>query len=162
MKLERFPCVCGDVPLKFKVRCWSGGFSLRMRGCSGKTVDEQHKAVVFPAYAGMFPRTAAHRAAPRCFPRVCGDVPANGCTSGGTAMFSPRMRGCSGSGRLETRRGYVFPAYTGMFLSRPLHTYRHNCFPRIRGDVPVSVHSVRSSGSFSPAYAGTFQRQGLQ
>ena len=78
MKLERFPCVCGDVPLATSAITGISMFSLRMRGCSGKTVDEQHKAVVFPAYAGMFPRTAAHRATPRCFPRVCGDVPVAG------------------------------------------------------------------------------------
>ena len=52
---------------------------------------------VLPAYAGMFPKIAAH--------------------SERRLQFSPRMRGCFSSGRIVPGTDAVLPAYAGMFLA---------------------------------------------
>ena len=54
MKLERFPCVCGDVPAATGGFAAAGTFSPRMRGCSRERLHIGRHRDVFPAYAGMF------------------------------------------------------------------------------------------------------------
>ena len=90
-----FPRVRGDVPM-LKLDCLGlSTFSPRARGCSG--VDGGHEVSfrVFPACAGMFPRSFA-RFSIRCsFPRVRGDVPPRLMLPRSRSTFSPRARGCS-------------------------------------------------------------------
>ena len=50
-----FPRVCGDVPTRAGGRQARRVFSPRMRGCSAVAEPSPRVAVVFPAYAGMFP-----------------------------------------------------------------------------------------------------------
>ena len=91
-------------------------------------------------------------------------------------MFSPHTRGCSSPKAAQLLRGYVFPAYAGMFPHQCTCPARGVCFPRIRGDVPhrgiinfaVGVFSPHTrgcsssllkhyfSGAVFPAYAGMF------
>ena len=90
-----------------------------MRGCSCGFVDGCAVCPVFPAYAGMFLSAAIARMDKPCFPRVCGDVPAELGDLQAHGLFSPRMRGCSVTSWTTPEAIQVFPAYAGMF--RILH-----------------------------------------
>ena len=149
-----FPRVCGDVPSPKISKNTSNTFSPRMRGCSLADITDVRAAIVFPAYAGMFPAGQIVNAAPMSFPRVCGDVP--GGSSGVTAStrFSPRMRGCSCFETFKTASTRVFPAYAGMFLSSFLPRSARCCFPRVCGDVPRSPQLGRNLPRFSPRMRG--------
>ena len=73
--LAGFPRVRGDVPADTDLVCAVGGFSPRARGCSWKNLPVLPQRGVFPACAGMFPRTGRQALCPPRFPRVRGDVP---------------------------------------------------------------------------------------
>ena len=137
---------------------------------------------VFPAYAGMFLARRSSGVSSHGFPRIRGDVPSTSIRRPPEPWFSPHTRGCSGSFFRLLRRPGVFPAYAGMFRIMSGGRWRCRGFPRIRGDVPTkgelglnllpfSPHtrgcSCRGNPQGSarwvfPAYAGMFQRQGLQ
>ena len=157
-------------------------FSPRMRGCSFWLITPIWGSKVFPAYAGMFPAPPTNTAESPCFPRVCGDVPTRGFTEAARAAFSPHTRGCSEEDLEQAQCHLVFPAYARMFPTWATTTGTWKGFPRIRGDVPRGNHPSRNGKNFSPhtrgcsgagvgsrhtgvvfpAYAGIFQRQGLQ
>ena len=93
--------------------------------------------VVFPAYAGMFPKTLWPPQRLRSFPRIRGDVPDFPSAAPKSTEFSPHTRGCSHQGVGSAADTVVFPAYAGMFLlNRPDGLVKVS-FPRIRGDVPM-------------------------
>ena len=112
------------------------------------------------------------------FPRVCGDVPTATLDGKTFAVFSPRMRGCSGKSHVILHSRRVFPAYAGMFRHSAKVQVVRRRFPRVCGDVPethVLLHTRRwfsprmrgcsvcpmaplnACGVF-PAYAGMFRR----
>ena len=137
---------------------------------------------VFPAYAGMFRVATVRAISGMSFPRIRGDVPSSMSLPVAARMFSPHTRGCSCAYRCRSCWLTVFPAYAGMFPGTYGLPGRGKGFPRIRGDVPIlqriagviaefSPHTRGCSGvsvegedspSVFPAYAGIFQRQGLQ
>ena len=93
------------------------------------------------------------------FPRVRGDVPMpRGRLSGGS-KFSPRARGCSVIDLSPTYLFSVFPACAGMFRVRKARSRNPHGFPRVRGDVPWPVGSLRTSTSFSPRARGCSLRK---
>ena len=109
---------------------------------------------VFPACAGMF---LCHRWGSSlgwCFPRVRGDVPALGQTAPSHGRFSPRARGCSHHTRHQPRYVDVFPACAGMFPAPPKSGRIRQCFPRVRGDVPVFCFPLMWMLTFSPRARG--------
>ena len=139
---------------------------------------QRSRALVFPAYAGMF-RNARHGGThERGFPRIRGDVPAVKAMVNLGEEFSPHTRGCSVVYGVLHSVLDVFPAYAGMFLCSPAIWNTLVGFPRIRGDVPsragldklrsrFSPHTRGCSGHFRmlkphqnvfPAYAGMFRR----
>ena len=145
-----FPRVRGDVPVG-SITCISPlEFSPRARGCSGHTCILRGPANVFPACAGMFRTSQVSGESPMRFPRVRGDVPAKGCTSGGTAMFSPRARGCSCGPVFFRLMLPVFPACAGMFLCGACCADIHNRFPRKHEDLPPLRTWNFSTGEYSP------------
>ena len=73
-------------------------FSPRTRGCSGGGFPTLDRCTVFPAHAGMFLPQSRTPAIPVRFPRARGDVPDNAMEAMDTNKFSPRTRGCSGTG----------------------------------------------------------------
>ena len=178
----RFPRVCGDVPDTW-FRRWRGWrFSPRMRGCSPPVVHRPGTDRVFPAYAGMFLPAQTSFWGALGFPRVCGDVPVCRHIESRVKQFSPRMRGCSANALARAVTTAVFPAYAGMFRSRPPHRPKGSGFPRVCGDVPTAYDYKDAGQTFSPrmrgcsdigqhtpypynvfpAYAGMFRRCGVR
>ena len=117
---------------------------------------------VFPACAGMFPETAPAYPTTARFPRVRGDVPIACVRSYLSFRFSPRARGCSCRGSGLPQRGQVFPACAGMFRSAVGWCSTPCCFPRVRGDVPISRPVVTMPEGFSPRARGCSCRAGVR
>ena len=68
--------------------------------------------------------------------------------------FSPHARGCSGTYHLHFCHCTVFPACAGMFPPQLSPRNPHHRFPRMRGDVPVSVQITMLRRGFSPHARG--------
>ena len=129
-------------------------FSPHTRGCSHYPPYGPSNTQVFPAYAGMFRGHGSHRPSPGGFPRIRGDVPSLIEALLPIIPFSPHTRGCSGRRNQTQRRHKVFPAYAGMFPPQLPHRTHTDCFPRIRGDVPLRGRSLRHGATFSPHTRG--------
>ena len=109
---------------------------------------------VFPAYAGMFRPEKENPVRSGGFPRICGDVPFFSKRYGIAQMFSPHTRGCSADYITVLANHGVFPAYAGMFRRFAPAWRIRTCFPRIRGDVPVSFTCFSPLNKFSPHTRG--------
>ena len=75
MVVVGFPRIRGDVPQTATVELQLNEFSPHTRGCSRFEDRVVLNALVFPAYAGMFPGILRRLRTPGCFPRIRGDVP---------------------------------------------------------------------------------------
>ena len=129
----------GDVPKGIESEKDFRGFSPHARGCSRFDHRFESGFQVFPACAGMFPKTHRWFWSPARFPRMRGDVPISSVNSSDTRKFSPHARGCSAAQILLNLAMKVFPACAGMF-PRPCHGVNFTPgFPRMRGDVPTFV-----------------------
>ena len=129
-----FPRARGDVPGFHMSKIDIFWFSPRTRGCSSP-----------------IPGLGLNGG---CFPRVCGDVPSRIFTASTLVGFSPRMRGCSVAYFYGIHPGRVFPAYAGMFRRTTMIHQLNPCFPRVCGDVPVSLFSDFAPVWFSPRMRG--------
>ena len=122
------------------------------------------KVIVFPAYAGVFPRQVPATLKLIRVPRIRGGVPSSshpvllfawcsphtrGCSfsiarSRPFNWCSPHTRGCSPKTGTDLYKNVVFPAYAGVFLQSNPNPIRIRSVPRIRGGVPV--YPVRWQG----------------
>ena len=68
--------------------------------------------------------------------------------------FSPRARGCSQGGAGCPGVTEVFPACAGMFLFTSPCSRLCHCFPRVRGDVPITILAREWDTRFSPRARG--------
>ena len=114
--VESFPRMRGDVPQAKALEALDKAFSPHARGCSAPVPFSTYRSIVFPACAGMFPRTPHLPPNGRGFPRMRGDVPEILWHEWGQTGFSPHARGCSQVGGNRKRYKTVFPACAGMFL----------------------------------------------
>ena len=105
--------------------------------------------VVFPAYAGMFPKITALGATPAAvFPAYAGMFLNNVADLEFFNWFSPRMRGCFSNPSKFQRCSSVFPAYAGMFLCCFLIQTAECGFPRVCGDVSQQWKLMTTGQSF--------------
>ena len=162
LRRRSFPRIRGDVPNAARLSEAITTFSPHTRGCSsGRPV-------------GLVTIMR--------FPRIRGDVPPPASRPYRRWWFSPHTRGCSAFPYRLVHGFDVFPAYAGMFRIFCWAPPAQLGFPRIRGDVPGGMDVSQAMDAFSPhtrgcsgvsvegedspsvfpAYAGMFQRQGLQ
>ena len=99
----------------------------------------------------LWPHPPDHRP---CFPRIRGDVPETRIITIPKITFSPHTRGCSALSSPQLAVLLVFPAYAGMFLFANPSIMVAIGFPRIRGDVPVSLMLIAYATGFSPHTRG--------
>ena len=158
-----FPRVRGDVPGLMQVIDPTFQFSPRARGCSELNWPAEVFLEVFPACAGMSPRTWIFNATRKGFPRVRGDVPPKNIARPDDEEFSPRARGCSPSPLPPWWRTGVFPACAGMFRLRFRAGQVVFRFPRVRGDVPCTRFWYNKIVKFSPRARGcSFDRHSAE
>ena len=155
-----FPRVRGDVPPRGITQSITQSFSPRARGCSPMGTTITQFFAVFPACAGMFRRYRYDGTRSHSFPRVRGDVPSPYTMQTQLKTFSPRARGCSVFGDGGIAHVAVFPACAGMFLPGRRRVSTRICFPRVRGDVPVTKTQEYFEANVFPACAGMFPMGG--
>ena len=139
---DSFPRMRGDVPYGYPLVWCVVGFSPHARGCSLPTRKVTPMSAVFPACAGMFLRVCVKLLTCISFPRMRGDVPHERLRAQPSAAFSPHARGCSHHTAHHPRSQSVFPACAGMFRLHQDGEAPGKRFPRMRGDVPLSVDRV--------------------
>ena len=127
-----------------------------MRGCFRSRARQKTSRNAFPAYAGMFPPPPISSILFPGFPRVCGDVSHEHTLTNPQAMLSPRMRGCFFLPIIPNQAVWAFPAYAGMFPSPETGTLPPRGFPRVCGDVSVSLFLKSVFQTLSPRMRGCF------
>ena len=146
------------------------------RGCFQDPCLTGTRCSVFPAYAGVFPRSCQVIIHPPRLPRIRGGVSIMHPSYNSSRASSPHTRGCFFSAHSIHTPAEVFPAYAGVFLAYCPGYFIDSGLPRIRGGVSgqnVSFSDIEKSsphtrGCFSspralrlrlrvfPAYAGVF------
>src|SRR5260221_463555 len=87
------PRVCGDGPCTTSRPTPGRGYSPRVRGWTHESLRQDARRDVFPACAGMDPRTLRRAVEPLRIPRVCGDGPDRVEDLNHALAYSPRVRG---------------------------------------------------------------------
>ena len=156
------------------------GSSPRMRGCFCSLAAHFLLLTVFPAHAGVFPKSQPSMPAMAGLPRACGGVSLGHCGVYIFLMSSPRMRGCFYDMTSLHDPPIVFPAHAGVFpgyepapltyISLPracggVSFYRSfnadflESSPRMRGCFLTVEEGLSLWGVF-PAHAGVFLKTG--
>ena len=171
-----FPRARGGVSKDLALVISALAFSPRPRGCFHSAKSACNMLLVFPAPAGVFPRSRLKRIAPWGFPRARGGVSTPrqtdlllskfsprprgcftiSCTGAMAVGFSPRPRGCFSSSPEEPPPPEVFPAPAGVFPWKKNVKQKYRCFPRARGGVSGAARLPRNSSLFSPRPRGCF------
>ena len=110
---------------------------------------------VFPAHAGMVPRTSDDETVMDAFspPTRGWSLARHRCNKGGRGFLRPRGDGPTVTvGKLPHRT--VFPAHAGMVQTGHVFAIRCLCFPRPRGDGPTHPLNALGFDSFSPPTRG--------
>ena len=110
---------------------------------------------VFPAHAGMVPRTSDDETVMDAFspPTRGWSLARHRCNKGGRGFLRPRGdRPTVTVGKLPHRT--VFPAHAGMVQTGHVFAIRCLCFPRPRGDGPNQLVYQVSVAEVFPAHAG--------
>ena len=127
-----------------------------MRGCFRQKSRQIGSDAAFPAYAGMFLRSAHLLQLSIRFPRVCGDVSNTSSGPFTRLRLSPRMRGCFCCCVMDGSVKVAFPAYAGMFPGELVACTPTQSFPRVCGDVSQIVSAERKRIKLSPRMRGCF------
>ena len=117
------------------------GSSPHTRGCFSRLALGSWPCIVFPAYAGVFPRQMSAFRLSESLPRIRGGV----------------SRCCFAVYIDEN----VFPAYAGVFPGRQGVGIHWHSLPRIRGGVSPALRRWRIHSGSSPHTRGCFSRLAL-
>ena len=151
---SRFPRERGDGPLpRRRTRC-SRSFPPRARGWTRRTRPNAAARSVSPASAGMDPRRPTATPGLSGFPRERGDGPKAEAGHRSIFVFPPRARGWTRRAVRILDAVRVSPASAGMDLAPGRRTPPPRCFPRERGDGPVSGKAGEAVDPFPPRARG--------
>ena len=112
--------------------------------------------MVFPAYAGVFLLALLRLCIHSGLPRIRGGVSRARFCACRQAASSPHTRGCFHQTAGKGRKGIVFPAYAGVFLTRRALMRFSSGLPRIRGGVSLLSARARACSWSSPHTRGCF------
>ena len=149
-----FPRTRGDGPMTLTAFITSGRFPPHTRGWTGLSCRHSRLASVSPAHAGMDRLQPATGEPYRCFPRTRGDGPVSLPKPSSSPRFPPHTRGWTCTGRHSARSPVVSPAHAGMDRMAPLRIASGRCFPRTRGDGPVTRRTRPGRLPFPPHTRG--------
>ena len=109
---------------------------------------------MLPARAGMVPPRPGRSATPRCAPRASGDGPCPYPCAPAVDTCSPRERGWSVAGVIDTGIGTVLPARAGMVPPRRTWRLHRPSAPRASGDGPAGLSRFSTADECSPRERG--------
>ena len=121
-------------------------------------MDRSHCSRVSPALAGMDPLRHPSRSTPCGFPRTRGDGPAQDGGQPGRLLFPPHSRGWTLIKPRHEPAALVSPALAGMDRSSRASGSGSSCFPRTRGDGPLTVPTGAIPTQFPPHSRGWTRR----
>ena len=131
-------------------------YSPRQRGCFRKLNFPRKLWVLFPASAGVFPKSAHSCINTRPIPRVSGGVSGIVGSSSAKSDYSPRQRGCFPRRLPVDLRPRLFPASAGVFPSTTISRTGSPTIPRVSGGVSVFLCVRKSHEYYSPRQRGCF------
>ena len=149
-----FPRSCGDIPSE----CWDSPtlsvFPPFMRGYTRSKRLTDFSAQVSPVHAGiyLFPMPSASVSA--CFPRSCGDIPAERAAYRDGFRFPPFMRGYTCGARYEKAARQVSPVHAGIYPAWLIRWTGLRRFPRSCGDIPFTLLAESKLFMFPPFMRG--------
>ena len=149
------PRVRGDQPDDVRAVLDGSAFSPRARGSTPPHTWCSGDLTLLPACAGINPHHHAHRAVESASPRVRGDQPSIWLSNVAVAIFSPRARGSTRSGRTALWRGRLLPACAGINPRASARRRATSTSPRVRGDQPIQATLVSEAQDFSPRARGS-------
>ncbi len=144
------------------------------RGSTLEELVETRDGEVYPACAGIHPRSDHKRGGRRCLPRMRGDPPGSPPIKKGADQSTPHARGSTPDYPRDLRIRCVYPACAGIHPELLRRVAAGRSLPRMRGDPPLSaspicrklkstphargstvtVRSITPSGKVYPACAG--------
>ena len=154
----RLPRTRGDRPRMYRARWLARSSSPHTRGSSLFAMVAPALASVFPAHAGIVPRSSSTRAGSSCLPRTRGDRPLPSFSASVPSMSSPHTRGSSRRQGGCSRGLFVFPAHAGIVPGSPPPSPRTRCLPRTRGDRPGPHLHLTTMWQSSPHTRGSSRR----
>ena len=134
------------------IRCSSP----RTRGYFRKCTNGGISTILFPAHAGVFPRSSRPRTPDTALPRARGGISE---LFGVVLQFgfsSPRTRGYFHIGEGATLWDLLFPAHAGVFPRLASRQASSPPLPRARGGISGLDELRRATGASSPRTRGYF------
>ncbi len=128
--------------------------SPRTRGWSARKAATTDYLKLFPAHAGVVPRTHARAWTRRPLPRARGGGPNSGPVGYGDTDSSPRTRGWSCRGGRGARPADLFPAHAGVVPQRVELARGRAPLPRARGGGPPTAGDLAPATTSSPRTRG--------
>ena len=111
--------------------------------------------IVYPACAGIDPRTMSSARPSTSLPRMRGDRPQDVGHTGLDSQFTPHARGSTLCGHGGGRGPRVYPACAGIDLLFVQFLPQVACLPRMRGDRPSLFILLPLGNSFTPHARGS-------
>ena len=131
-------------------------YSPRKRGCFYNRRPQSCARTVFPAQAGVFPKTGTARPLGLSIPRASGGVSSALRRSMNFFRYSPRKRGCFWRFRYGCFLQAVFPAQAGVFLCSIGSICSSAGIPRASGGVSAKSKLTPLRSRYSPRKRGCF------
>ena len=131
-----FPRMRGGGPNTAQVLNNMQHFSPHARGWSQAVLNQEIYAQLFPACAGVVPRTVTAQNPKSAFPRMRGGGPIAFGVSCIFQSFSPHARGWSQPSTNSGKLSQLFPACAGVVPAAQHQSSIRDAFPRMRGGGP--------------------------
>ena len=152
------PRVSGGVSVNFKCAWEEKHYSPRQRGCFHHSLASRLYRRLFPASAGVFPRSLRSGTPSLTIPRVSGGVSGDLPHEKQTPRYSPRQRGCFQRWPDIEPEPLLFPASAGVFPPVEIVEKSPLPIPRVSGGVSLFRSSSGMASCYSPRQRGCFHR----
>ena len=133
------PRMRGDRPRSIAIVADHDMFTPHARGSTYNVNHEPNKVPVYPACAGIDPKSSLRCATLQRLPRMRGDRPSLVVIMGLGLKFTPHARGSTFIILPPTAPTRVYPACAGIDLGQAASWIVSTCLPRMRGDRPWSL-----------------------
>jgi len=153
--LWRLPRMRGDRPHNIKKKIGVLLFTPHARGSTLTRTLPTKMPTVYPACAGIDPWKKETQTILASLPRMRGDRPYTAEQFERLMKFTPHARGSTPSLIVVILAGFVYPACAGIDLCQDGAHYMVVCLPRMRGDRPMNMITIKTWYAFTPHARGS-------
>ncbi len=133
----RLPRMRGDRPFSKNTKRRPREFTPHARGSTHSREYQRSHDLVYPACAGIDPKSPQTLPSWSRLPRMRGDRPHSRRHSSDISTFTPHARGSTPYHTGPFRKHVVYPACAGIDLTTPFVRPKARRLPRMRGDRPT-------------------------